>query len=145
MTNYTHSSHTIYHHKYHLLWITKYRYRILRSKIGLRVRDIIAQVAEEMGVKIINGTVSAEHLHLFVSIPPHIAVSDFVQKAKGRSSRAVQQEFTELRKQYGDGRFWGRGYFSTTHGNMTGEMIEQYINNHIDTHKPGNIANFSLE
>ena len=96
MKNYARGSHTTYHHRYHLVWITKYRYRVLRGEIGLRVRDIISQVAEELGVKIINGVVSAEHLHLFVSIPPYLAVSDLVKKAKGRSSRKIQQEFPSL-------------------------------------------------
>ncbi len=145
MTNYTHSSHTVYHHRYHLVWITKYRYRVLKGQVGLRIRDVIAQVAEEMGVSILNGVLSADHLHLFVSIPPHIAVSDFVKKAKGRSSRKVQQEFPELRKKYWGRHFWGRGYFSTTSGNVTDDIIDQYINNHIDAHRPDNKTNFSLE
>ena len=144
MTNYT-RTHTIYHHRYHIVWITKYRYRVLHGDVGRRIRDIISQVAEEMGVKIINGVVSAEHLHLFVSIPPHVSVSNFVKKAKGRSSRKIQQEFPSLRKKYWGKRFWGRGYFSTTSGNVTDEIINAYINNHMDAHKPDNISNFSLE
>ena len=87
MTAYTHGQHTVYHHRYHLVWITKYRYRVLQGELRLRVREIIAQVAEEMDVKIINGVLSNDHIHVFVSIPPQIAVSEFVKKAKGRSSR----------------------------------------------------------
>jgi len=145
MTIYNHGPHTVYHHRYHLVWITKYRYRILRGQIGIRIRDVIAGVAQEMGVKIINGLISVEHLHLLVSIPPHIAVSDFVKRAKGRSSRKIQQEFSKLRKVYWGKHFWGRGYFSTTSGNVTDDMIDEYINNHVDAHKPDNISNFSLE
>jgi hypothetical protein len=69
-------------------------------------------------------------LHLFVVIPPHIAVSDFVQRAKGRSSRKVQQEFPELKTIYWGRRFWGRGYFSATSGHITDEVINEYINKH---------------
>ena len=145
MTNYSSKPHTVYHHRYHLVWITKYRYRVLRGKVAIRVRNIIAEVAQEMGIKIINGLVSAEHLHMFVSIPPHIAVSEFVKKAKGRSSRKIQQEFSELRKNYWGRHFWGRGYFSTTSGNVTDDIIDEYINNHVDAHKSENISNFSLE
>ena len=76
-----------------------------------RIRAIIAEVSEEMGIKIENGVVSSDHLHLFAVIPPHIAVSNFVQRAKGRSSRKVQQEFPELKKVYGGRHFCGRGYF----------------------------------
>ena len=141
----THKPHTVYHHRYHLVWITKYRYRVLRGKIGERVRDIIAEVAREMDIKIVNGVVSAEHLHIFASIPPHVAVSEFVKKAKGRSSRKIQQEFPDLGKKYYGRHFWGRGYFSTTSGNVTDDIIDEYINTHVDAHKPDNVANFSLE
>ena len=100
MERYTRGSHTVYHHRYHLVWITKYRYRVLRGELQKRVRTIVAQVAEEMNVKIVNGVVSSDHIHLLVSIPPHISVSEFVKRAKGRSSRKVQQEFPQLKKRY---------------------------------------------
>lgn len=145
MTNYSKGQHTVYHHCYHIVWITKYRYKILRGEIGLRVRSVIAQVAEEKGVKIINGVLSADHVHLFVSIPPHVSVSDFVKIAKGRSSRKIQQEFPELRKRYWGRHFWCRGFYSTTSGNITDEIINEYINNHIDANKPDNEGNISLE
>ena len=96
--------------------------------------ELVAQVAEEQGISIENGVVSHDHIHLFVNIPPHTKVSEFVQKAKGRSSRRIQQEFPELRKRYWGKRMWGRGYFSATSGNITDEMINDYINNHSDAH-----------
>lgn len=65
-----------------------------------RVRDVVRQVRAEMGVIIIKGLLSRDHVHMFVEIPPHIAVSHFVQKAKGRSSRKIQQEFPEIRRHY---------------------------------------------
>jgi transposase len=93
---YSTGSHTIYHHRYHIVWAPKYRFKVLRGEVRLRVRDIIRQVCAEMGVTIINGALSLDHVHMFVEIPPHIAVSEFIQKAKGRSSRKVQQEFEIL-------------------------------------------------
>ena len=145
MTAYTHGQHTVYHHRYHLVWITKYRYRVLQGELRLRVREIIAQVAEEMDIKIINGVLSNDHIHVFVSIPPQIAVSEFVKKAKGRSSRKIQQEFPEIRKRYWGRHFWGRGYFSSTSGNVTDEVITAYLDNHVDAHRCENINNISLE
>ena len=145
MTIYSKGSHTVFHHRYHIVWITKYRYRILRGEVGQRARDIIAQVADELGVKIVNGVVSKDHLHLFVSIPPHISVSEFVKKAKGRSSRKLQQEFPELKKRYWGRHFWCRGYFSTTSGNVTDKMIDDYIEEHDDAKPSENKDNFSLE
>jgi putative transposase len=139
MTEYSKGSHTVYHHRYHIVWITKYRYRVLQGELRLRVRTIIAQTAEEMGINIVNGVLSADHVHVFAEIPPHIAVSEFVKMAKGRSSRKIQQEFPHIKKQYWGRHFWGRGFFSTTSGNITDDMINNYINNHTDAHQTNTI------
>ena len=135
MTEYEKGKHTVYHHRYHIVWITKYRYKVLTYSMKTRIREIIAQVTEEMSIKIENGVISADHLHIFVSIPPHIPVSDFVQMAKGRSSRKIQQEFPELKKKY-----CGRGYFSATSGNITDEMINEYINKHSEANQPNSVG-----
>lgn len=145
MTDYTHGNHTVYHHRYHVVWVTKYRYRVLQGSLRLRVREIIAQVAEEMDIKIVNGILSADHVHIFASIPPHVSVSEFVKRAKGRSSRKIQQEFPEIRERYWGRHFWGRGYFSSTSGNVTDEIINAYLDNHVDAHRSDNISNISLE
>jgi REP element-mobilizing transposase RayT len=92
----------VYHHRYHLVWITKYRYRLLQGQLRMRVREIIAQVAEEIGIKIVNGVLSSDHIHIIVSIPPHISVSEFVKVGKGRSTQKIQQEFLEMHKKH-----WG--------------------------------------
>ena len=145
MTNYTKGSPTVYHHHYHIVWITKYRYKILKGEIQKRVRSLIVRGAGEMGVKILNGVVSSDHVHIMCSVPPQVRESDFVQKAKGMSSRKIQQEFSELKNIYWGRRFWGRGYFSTTSGNVTDEIINNYINNHVDAHKNNDEENISLE
>jgi putative transposase len=98
-----------------------------------------------MGIKIVNGVLLSDHIHVFASIPPHVAIRDFVKIAKGRSSKKIQQEFPELRKKYWGRHFGGRGYFSTTSGNITDEMINAYINGHVDAHKTNNKENISLE
>ena len=113
----------------------KYRFKVLHGDVRLRVREIIRQVCAEMGVTIINGALSRDHVHLFVEIPPHVSVSDFVRRAKGRSSRKIQQEFEHIRKRYWGQRFWQRGYFSTTSGNITDDIIMRYLDRH--THKDG--------
>ena len=127
MQNYRTTSHTKYDNKYHLVWITKYRKKVLIGKIGSRAREIIRQVCEKYGVEIIRGNISPEHVHIFVSIPPHHAVSKIVQNIKGRSSRILQQEFPGLRKEYWGRHFWAIGYFCVTSGNVTDEMIIKYI------------------
>ena len=145
MENYTKGSHTIYHHRYHLVWITKYRYKILSGQIQIRTREILARISEELMVTIVNGVISKDHIHIFCSIPPYISVSEYMKKMKGKSSYKLQREFPELKKKFWGRHFWGRGYFSTTSGNVTDEIINEYIDNHIDAHKSGNIENMSLE
>jgi putative transposase len=131
---YSRGAHTIFHHRYHIVWIPKYRYKVLVGDLRLRVRDVVRQVCDEMGVKIIKGVLSRDHVHMFVEIPPHVAVSQFVQKAKGRSSFKVQQEFPDIRKRYWGRHFWARGYFCTTSGNITDDVIENYLAAHDKPH-----------
>ncbi|MEO1290896.1 MAG: IS200/IS605 family transposase [Chloroflexota bacterium] len=125
------TSHSVYDLKYHIVWVTKYRYPILRGSIGVRTRDIIRQV-------------SVDHVHLLVSVPPMLAVSDVVQRLKGTSSRKLLQEYTELSKRYWGRHLWARGYFAVSTGNVTDEVIRQYIASHDD--KPnGEDDNFGVD
>ena len=145
MTQYSKTSHTVFHHRYHIVWITKYRFKVLQETLRMRIREIIAQAADECGIKIVNGVLSSDHVHIFAEIPPHLSVSEFVRIAKGRSSRKIQQEFPEIRKKYWGCHFWGRGFFSSTSGNVTDEIINNYIDNHTDAHKTDNLHNLSLD
>ena len=103
-----------------------------------RVREIIRQVCAELGVTIVEGVLSQDHVHMFVSVPPQLSVSELMRRVKGRSSRKIQQEFPVLRKRYWGRHFWARGYFSTTSGNITDDVILQYLANHID--KPTGVS-----
>ena len=103
--------HCVFYHRYHLVWSTKYRFKVLTGRVRLRVRDICRQVCQENEVDILRGVLSSDHVHMFVSVPPKLAISDLVRKMKGRSSHKVQREFPELRRRYWGRRFWGRGYF----------------------------------
>ena len=92
-----------------------------------RIREIIVQTCAEMGVHIVQGVLGRDHVHMFLSIPPKLALSNVMQGIKGRSSRRIQMEFPELRKRYRGRQFWARGYFSTTSGNVTDDIITQYL------------------
>ena len=135
--SYRTGSHTVFHHRYHIVWAPKYRYKVLTRDICLRIREITHQICDQLDVTIVKGVLSKDHVHMFVDIPPHISVSDFVRRVKGCTSRKIQQEFPELRKRYWGRRFWQRGYFSTTSGNITNEMIEQYLEKHVAPNKKG--------
>ena len=129
---YNTGKHCVFYHRYHLVWSTKYRYKVLQGNIQLRVREIIRQVCAENGVEIIRGVLSSDHVHMFVSVPPKLAISDLMRKMKGRSSHKVQREFPQLKKRYWGQRFWGRGYFSTTNGAITEDIVLQYLEKHIE-------------
>ena len=116
-------SHCVFYHRYHLVWSTKYRYKVLTGDIRLRVRAICRPVCREQGVDIIRGVLSSDHVHMFVSVPPKLPISDLVRLMKGRSSNKVQREFPQLKRRYWGRRFWGRGYFSTTNGAFTEDIV----------------------
>ncbi len=124
---YKRGPHTVYDIQYHFVWVTKYRYAILKDDIALRVRELIRQICESRNITILNGHVSASHVHLHVPCPPELAPSKIVQSLKGRSSRLVQQEFPYLRKRYWGKHLWARGYFCATIGKITEKMIAAYI------------------
>lgn len=124
-------SHCVFYHRNYLVWSTKYRFKVLTGRVRLRVRDICRQVCRENDVEILRGVLSSDHVHMFVSVPPKLAISDLVRRMKGRSSHKVQREFPELRRRYWGSRFWGRGYFSTTNGAITEDIVLQYLEQHI--------------
>ncbi len=131
--SYTSGSHTVFRHRYHIVWITKYRCKVLEGAVRERIRTIIRQGCKEPGVQIVSGVLSREQVRMFVAIPPHIAVSDFVRRVKGRSSHRVQMDIPDLRKRTWGRHFWARGYFSTTSGNITDDVILQYLREHEPT------------
>ena len=131
--NYSKSSHTTYHNRYHLVWITKYRFNVLNKEMKIRIREITRQICQQLGVGIISGVLSSNHVHMFVNIPPKLSVSEFMRRIKGATSRKIQQEYPVIRKRYWGKRFWGRGYFCTTSGNVTNDIIMNYIANHSGT------------
>ena len=124
---YRHGAHTIYDVKDHLVWVTKYRYPVLTGQIALRARDTIRQVCMAKDITILKGHVSRDHVHLFASIPPRMSVALGVQYIKGRSSRLLQQEFSELKRRCWGRHLWARGYFCASSGTVADEMIKAYI------------------
>ena len=126
------SSHTQYDIQYHIVWTTKYRYKILKGKVAERLRELIRQGCEAKGMTIIQGSIGKEHVHMLVSCPPSISVAQMLQYLKGRSSRLLQKEFKKLKKKYWGQHLWVPGYFCRTVGTVTEEMIKEYIKNQKD-------------
>lgn len=142
--SYRKTSHSVYDLKYHVVWVTKYRYPVLHGAIGLRTRDLIRQICDRLDVYILSGHVSKDHVHLLLSVPPTLSVSQLVQRLKGHSSRKLLQEYNELSRRYWGRHLWARGYFAVSTGNVTDEVIRQYIESHDDTPN-GDDDNFSVE
>ena len=138
------ATHAVYDLKVHLIWITKYRYKVLTKPVGLRVRELIRQTCDKKDIEIIQGVVSKDHVHLYISYPPKLSVSEIVKALKGRSSRKIQQEFPHLQKQYWGRHFWAIGYAAFSSGHVTDEIIQEYIKRH-DNHRNHNDDDFSVE
>lgn len=129
---YRKATHTIYNLQVHIAWITKYRYKVLRETVAERAKELIRRICVENRVEILSGVVSPDHIHILVSMDPSMSVSKLVMYIKGKTSRKLQMEFPELRKKYWGQHLWARGYFAVSVGNVTAEMIKNYIEGHIE-------------
>ena len=125
--SYRKTAHSVYDIKYHLVWITKYRKKVLKGQIGLRLRELIRQICAANDVIIVSGSVQPNHVHLLVSVPPKLSVSKLMQLVKGRTSRKLMQEVESLNREFWGRHLWARGYFAASTGNVTDEIIKQYI------------------
>ena len=129
------SSHVQYDIQYHIVWTTKYRYKVLVNKIALRAREIIRQCCNSMDVTIIKGSVGKEHIHILVSCPPSLSVSKLVQQIKGKTSRVLLNEYKDLKRRYWGQHLWSSGYFCRSVGTVTQEIIKEYIENQADEYE----------
>ena len=133
--SYKKSAHTTYDLKYHIIWCTKYRYRVLTGEVGERVRELVREVCLTNYVDVLSGSISPDHVHILVSVPPSIAISKFMQYIKGKSSRKILMEFEHLKKRYWGQHIWARGYFAVTVGNLNEREMQEYIENQKMHHK----------
>jgi len=123
-------SHTVSWLTVHLVFVTKYRKKVLKGDIQRRVRSLLIQICESEDVQILKGVVSKDHVHMHVEFPPKVRISDLVKRLKGRSSRRIQDEFPALRKQYWGRHFWAIGYGAWSTGNITDKMVDAYLEHH---------------
>jgi len=132
MMDYRYGSHTVFNIEYHFVWVTKYRYKVLRGEIAQRLVELIRQTCEIFEIKILKGVVSKDHVHILVSAPPTMSASEIMRRIKGRTSSKLFEEFPLLKKQYWGRHFWARGYFCVTSGQLTEEMIKNYLEHHFE-------------
>jgi putative transposase len=127
MQNYRTTSHSKYDLKVHLVWIPKYRRKILYGETAIRVRDLVREICLANDIQIIEGKVASDHVHIFVSYPPHLSISKLMQLIKGKTSYKLLSENKLLRQKFWGNHLWARGYFAVSSGNITDEMIIEYI------------------
>jgi len=114
----------------HVVWVTKYRYHVLVGDVQKRCRRLLIQDLETLDIEILKGVVSKDHIHMHIEYPPKLSVSEIVKKLKGRSSRLLQHEFPHLKKRYWGQHFWATGYGAWSTGNITDEMVQEYLEHH---------------
>ena len=132
MRRYRKGSHSTHDLKVHLVWCTKYRHKALQQDVACRIRDLLRQICEANDIQIVKGHVSKDHIHLYVSYPPKLSVSEMIKRLKGRSSKMIQAEFPELGAKFWGRHFWGIGYAAFSSGTVTDQMIREYLERHID-------------
>jgi len=119
-----HSKHDL---KVHLIWIPKYRKRVLTGHFGEAVRDLIRRLCSEIDVHILTGKVAPDHIHLFVSYPPELSISDLMQHLKGKSAHTLLRDYPHIAKIFWGRHLWARGYCAVSSGSITDELIQKYI------------------
>ena len=119
-------SHTKWKCQYHIVFIPKYRKKQLYGRLREDVREVISTLCKYKNVEIIEGAVCSDHVHLCVSIPPKLSVSQFMGYLKGKSALMIYDKHPELGSKYNKS-FWARGYYVATVGNITEEAIKKYI------------------
>ncbi|MBI4779330.1 IS200/IS605 family transposase [Candidatus Falkowbacteria bacterium] len=126
LDKYRRQSHVTYDCRYHLVWVTKYRFRVIDPDVETALKWAIKEICDWKDIIIIEGAVKAEHVHLYLNIPPKYSISEVMQWLKGKSAERLLKKFPKLEKQYWGRHLWARGYFVSTVG-ISDEIIRQYI------------------
>ena len=127
--------HTRWNCTYHIVFIPKYRRKIMYGETKRDLRDILKKLCEMKGVQIIEGKICVDHVHMYVAIPPKLAVSEFMSYLKGKSTLMLFDRHPEYRARKSDKHFWARGYYVATVGNVNEATIIEYIRNQEENDK----------
>ena len=143
MKDYRYSGHTVTRLTVHVVWVTKYRYKVLQGDVQERCRELLIQVCDTEDVRILGGVVSKDHVHMHLEYPATVSISNLLKLLKGRSSRLLQKEYTELKRRYWGKHLWAIGYGAWSTGNITDKIVEEYLKHH-ET-KANDNSNLKLE
>ena len=127
MGKYRKLTHVVYKCDYHIVFTPKYRFRILTGDVGSAIEQDLRQVCSWKEVEIDEMSIQVDHVHMVVSIPPRLSVSDFMGVLKGKTAIRIFKSYPNLKKKpYWGNHFWARGYFVNTVG-INEEMIRRYV------------------
>ena len=130
MARYGTGAHTKHRLQYHLVWIPKYRKRVLRGKISSRLRQLLYEACRVNSWWISEISIQEDHVHIMVQIPPRYSVAEVVQIFKGGTSRVLRAEYPELEEFLWGDSFWADGYFAESVGQVNEEVVKKYIRKH---------------
>ena len=126
--NYTHARTCVYNINYHIVWCVKYRRKVLTDEICSRLYEIIKDIGKEKGFTVVDVKVGEmDHIHVFVSAPPKISITQIVKYLKGISGNKILYEFPEIRQSLWKGNLWNSSYFVETIGSTSEDNIRRYI------------------
>ena len=126
-----HTAHSSYRCEYHIVFGPKYRRKEIYGKLRKDIGEILRKLCEEKGVEIIEAKACPEHIHMLVSIPPHLSVAQFMGFLKSKSALMIFDRHANLKYKYGRRNFWSRGYFVDTVGRNE-RVIQEYIKNQLE-------------
>ena len=115
----------VFSRKYHLVWCPKYRRKVLVASVDNRLKELIAETAEEHGMTVHTMEVMPDHVHLFVEADPTLSVAEIVNRFKRRSSRILRQEYASLRSRLPT--LWSRSYYAGSVGAVSEGVVRRYI------------------
>ncbi len=117
-----HATHNI---NYHLVWCPKYRRPVLDGAVGTRLAKLLPEYVQELGGEVLDLVVMPDHVHLFASFPPTLAISQIMYRLKGATSHQLRKEFPHLRSRLPS--LWTRAYYVGTAGHVSASTIQRYI------------------
>jgi putative transposase len=126
MDEFQNLSHTVWECKYHVVWIPKYRKKVLYGELRKHLGSILRELATQRESSILEGHLMLDHIHVLVSIPPKYSVAQVVGFIKGKSAIQIARTFSGHKRNFTGQHFWARGYFVSTVGRDE-DAIREYI------------------